>query len=115
MNLFFRVQALELDPITFMPSVSLKYGRLLEPTTAHSLRIEIHPACLASLDAAAESAYQEALAAPAAFDDDEEDEFYGERKAKPKFGQDLLEEQLEADPTVWEGDWDGQEVRSLGL
>lgn len=100
-------KVLELDTTTFMPSVSLKYGRLLAPSASHSLRIELDATCLELLDTAAETALEEQMA-----DEEEDDEFYGERKAKPKFGQDLVEEQAEADPTIWEGDWDSQDVRS---
>jgi hypothetical protein len=101
---------LELDTTTFMPSVSLKYGRLLAPSASHSLRIELDATCLESLDTAAGTALEEQMA-----DEEEDDDFYGERKAKPKFGQDLVEEQAEADPTIWEGDWDSQDVRSWAI
>lgn len=43
----------------------------------------------------------------------DDDEFYGQYKEKPKFGQDLLEEQEQEDSTIWEGDWEGLDVRSL--
>ena len=102
-----QLQVLELDTTTFMPSVSLKYGRLLAPSASHSLRIELDATCREALDTAA---LEEQMA-----DEEEDDDFYGERKAKPKFGQDLVEEQAEADSTIWEGDWDSQDVRSWAI
>lgn len=76
----------------------------------HHLRIQLHPNCLAALDEAANSAWEQS-----AQDEygDEETEWYGEWHEKPKFGQDLLEERQEEDPTVWEGDWEGADVRAL--
>ena len=87
--------------MTFNPTLSLKYGRLLSPTPEHTLRIQLHPSCL---PAAPEEEYYE----------EEEEQFYGGEedeeyslKKKMKFGQDALEGDEQGDMGVWEGDWSG--------
>ncbi|GAA5863033.1 hypothetical protein JCM1840_002445 [Sporobolomyces johnsonii] len=100
-------KVLELDPATFNPTLSLKYGSLLAASATSSLRIRLHPSCLVS--AADEEDYGE--------DDgyfDEDDEYGG--KVKPKFGQELVldgeeAEGDEAEEGIWAGEWDGADVR----
>jgi hypothetical protein len=99
----------ELHTTTFQPTVSLKYGRLLPPSSpdSSSLRIQLHPSC--APPTAEDYEGTEGLEA------DEADVYEDEWAPKPKFGQDLLELQARggeaADPSVWEGEWDGADVR----
>ncbi|SCZ99388.1 BZ3500_MvSof-1268-A1-R1_Chr7-2g09510 [Microbotryum saponariae] len=91
---------LELDPLTFSPTVALKYGRFLSYEDG-LLSIELHPDCLP-------------------FSNDHEEEwgeegeetydvgFSGIREARPKFGQGVemqVEESAHVVGGVWEGDW----------
>ncbi|BGP61992.1 hypothetical protein NBRC10512v2_003318 [Rhodotorula toruloides] len=100
-------QVFELDMTTFQPTISLKYGRLLpsSPENPSSLRIQLHPSCVPPTEDADES-YEGAAVEDAAFYEDE-------WAPKPKFGQDLVDSAAleEADPSVWEGEWDGADVR----
>ncbi|GAA5977960.1 hypothetical protein JCM5350_006280 [Sporobolomyces pararoseus] len=108
------IKVLELDPSTFNPTISLKYGRLLSPTPDASLRVRLHPSCqpIAEFNDDDEAFYDE---------QGEEDGYYAEEdseyglKKKLKFGQDAFgddEEKSKEETDVWEGDWTG-EVRSL--
>ncbi|KAI5476527.1 hypothetical protein MNV49_007537 [Pseudohyphozyma bogoriensis] len=90
---------LELDPSTFTPTISYKYGTLL-PSADASLRIKLHPSLLASLDAEG--------------GEEEYDEYEGEGWGKPKmkFGQSVevdafmdAEEVDGGEEDVWEGEW----------
>ncbi|GAA5926159.1 hypothetical protein JCM3775_005219 [Rhodotorula graminis] len=107
------VKVLELDPSTFAPTLALKYGRLLDPSpSSSSLRIELHPDCLApALDPADDEWYG---------DDDEAqgDETAYHAKPRIRFGEDLFmaeqdegEERGYGDEGVWEGEWEGADVR----
>lgn len=99
----------ELDTTTFQPTVSLKYGRLLPPSPpdSSSLRIQLHPSCVPPI--------AEVYDGTEGLEADEADVYEHERAPKPKFGQDLLEHHARggeaADPSVWEGEWDGADVR----
>lgn len=95
-------QLLELDPFTFAPTLSLKYGRQLPPTATAPLRIKLHPACLPEEE---EYVEEEIL--------DDDAVYYGTAyRPKPKFGEPLDEEDAggngEANWTragMWEGEW----------
>lgn len=106
-------QVLELDPSTFAPTLALKYGRLLGPSSSSSsLRIELHPGCLApTLEAADEGWYGDE-------DEVEGDETAYHAKPRIRFGEDLFmakqeegKEVVVGDEGVWEGAWDGADVR----
>ncbi|BGP24132.1 hypothetical protein JCM10295v2_003039 [Rhodotorula toruloides] len=104
-------QIFELDRTTFQPTVSLKYGRLLpsSPDDSSTLRVQLHPSCLLRpIDA--DEPYDGADAA----EDGGDEALYDEWAPKPKFGQDSLDlspQEDAADPSVWEGEWDGADVR----
>lgn len=84
-------QVLELDPYTFAPTLSLKYGSLVL-SSASTLCIKLHPFCLPGYGDEDQ------------VDEDWEEEAYEGFGAKPKFGQPVEVEEAE-DLGVWEGDW----------
>lgn len=110
----FDLQVLELDPSTFAPTLALKYGRLLRSSAStSSFRIELHPDCFAhSLDDGADADW---------YGDDEEaegDETAYHAKPRIRFGEDLFmaeqdggEQAIDGDEGVWEGEWEGADVR----
>lgn len=82
---------LELDPFTFAPTLSLKYGSL-SLSASSSLCIKLHLSCLPGYGDEEQ------------VDEEWEEDAYEGFGAKPKFGQ-SVEEVEEQDLGVWEGDW----------
>lgn len=100
------VQLLELDPATFAPTLSLKYGRHLPPNARNALRIQLHPACVPPEEDDYGYGYEEEAY-------DYEDGAYAGYKKRPKFGEPLVDEGEDrangvanwARRGVWEGEW----------
>ncbi|SGZ33489.1 BQ5605_C041g11969 [Microbotryum silenes-dioicae] len=91
---------LELDPLTFSPTVTLKYGRFLSYQDG-LLSIELHPDCLPISNEFEKEWREEG-------EETYDDEFSGIREARPKFGQGVemqVEESALEVGGVWEGDW----------
>jgi hypothetical protein len=103
------LQVLELDPATFNPTLSLKYGRLLAPTSESSLRIQLHPSCVPVAHEDEDAVYGDQEEEQGYYEgDEEEQEEYGLKK-KLKFGQDAFDagEESKEDLGLWEGEWSG--------
>lgn len=112
----FSIQVLELDPVTFNPTLSLKFGRLASPSPDSPLRIQLHSSCLTAGDeeeAAAANYYQEEEEElQQAEEEVEREEADCGLKKKMKFGQDAFEDVALESDGIWEGDWSG-DVRLL--
>ena len=92
-------QELELDPVTFAPTLALKYGSLLSEPSSDTLRVKLHPSCIAVPD--------ESLDETEWADDD--DGGYA-RRLRHKFGAAIVDDEDEgvaAAAEAWEGDWGG--------
>ncbi|GAA6007596.1 hypothetical protein JCM10207_006398 [Rhodosporidiobolus poonsookiae] len=100
------VKVLELDPTTFAPSLSLKFGPLVSSSSPASFSIQLHPSCLPAV--AEPDEYDEEYV-----EEEEEEGFYGAQlKKKLRFGQDLLgRDEADGQDGVWEGEWEGADVR----
>lgn len=103
------MQLLELDPATFAPTLSLKYGRQLAPSATHALRIRLHPACWpAEEEEEYEYGYEEE-----GYGYGYEEGGYAGYKPRPRFGEPIVEEEEEGASGVanwgrkgvWEGEW----------
>lgn len=77
-----------------------------------TLRIQLHPSCLPDDEEYAHEEYD-----AGGYGDEDADEGYDGFRARPRFGEDLLQEdggKEGAGEGVWEGEWDGAEVRVVG-